>query len=212
GGSATCTGSADFDIASTGSTHVDVLLQCNLPARKGTLLVDGAINVCPQIEALDAAPLEVNVGGTIQLSAEGSDADEGPSELAYHWSTTSGDLSHTSSARTTVTCTSAGFATISLELNDGDTCPDKPTVTVECSISTAPTTISFQNGALPTADYAGSQDATIREARPTTNYGADDTCEADGDDGNGVDKSCLLHWDVSEIPEGSEVTAASITL
>lgn len=212
GGSASCTGSADFDIKSTGSTKVDVTLQCSLPTKKGSLLVNGSINVCPQIEALDAAPLEVHVGGTIVLSADGTDADEGPSELTYAWSASSGELSKTDTADTTFTCTKAGSATISLVLSDGDTCPDKQTVTVECSVNTAPVTVSFQDGALPTTAYAGTQDATIREARPTDNYGSEDTCEADGDDGNGVDKSCLLRWDISEIPKDSEVTAASITL
>jgi hypothetical protein len=75
-----------------------------------------------------------------------------------------------------------------------------------------PVTVSFQNGVLPTTAYAGNTDATIRQASATTNYGAATTCEADGDDGSGVDKSCLLRWTVSGIPAGSTVQAASITV
>ncbi len=75
-----------------------------------------------------------------------------------------------------------------------------------------PVTVTFQNGALPTASYAGTDDATIRQGSPTSNYGGATTCEADGDDGSGVDKSCLLRWTLSGIPAGSVVQAASITL
>ncbi|AUX29390.1 uncharacterized protein SOCE836_014800 [Sorangium cellulosum] len=74
------------------------------------------------------------------------------------------------------------------------------------------TTVSFQQGSLPSSSYAGSTDATIRQAAATTNYGGATTCEADGDDGSGVDKSCLLKWTLSGIPAGSTVQSASITL
>ncbi|HEY6560500.1 MAG TPA: DNRLRE domain-containing protein [Polyangiaceae bacterium] len=73
-------------------------------------------------------------------------------------------------------------------------------------------TTSFQNGVLPSAAYAGSTDATIRQASATTNYGSATTCEADGDDGSGVDKSCILRWSLSGIPAGSAVTSASVRL
>jgi len=74
------------------------------------------------------------------------------------------------------------------------------------------TTVSFQQGALPSPSYSGATDATIREASPTTNDGSATTCEADGDDGGGADKSCLLKWTISGIPAGSVVHSASITL
>ncbi|WP_437907328.1 DNRLRE domain-containing protein [Sorangium sp. So ce327] len=74
------------------------------------------------------------------------------------------------------------------------------------------TTVSFQQGSLPSSSYAGSTDATVRQAAATTNYGGATTCEADGDDGSGVDKSCLLKWALSGIPAGSIVQSASITL
>ncbi len=75
-----------------------------------------------------------------------------------------------------------------------------------------PVTVSFQNGVLPTSAYAGNTDATIRQAATTTNYGSATSCEADGDDGSGVDKSCLLRWTVSGIPAGSTVQSASVSL
>ncbi len=71
------------------------------------------------------------------------------------------------------------------------------------------TTVTFQQGA---SSYTGSTDATIRQASPSTNYGNATSCEADGDDGGGVDKSCLLRWSVPSLPADAEVIAASITL
>ncbi len=72
-------------------------------------------------------------------------------------------------------------------------------------------TTSFQNGVFPTSAYAGTTDATIKQSNPTTNFGNATTCEVDGDDGSGVDKSCLLQWSISDIPAGSTVTSATIT-
>ncbi|WP_437678287.1 DNRLRE domain-containing protein [Sorangium sp. So ce131] len=83
---------------------------------------------------------------------------------------------------------------------------------VEEAQHAATVVVSFQQGALPSSSYAGSTDATIREGAATTNYGAATTCEADGDDGAGVDKSCLLKWTLSGVPAGSAVVSASITL
>ncbi|HEX6764987.1 MAG TPA: DNRLRE domain-containing protein, partial [Polyangiaceae bacterium] len=74
------------------------------------------------------------------------------------------------------------------------------------------TSVSFQDGALPTAAYAGTTDTTLHQAAPTTNFGNDTTCLVDGDDGAGADLSSLLSWNVSSIPIGSTVTAASVTL
>jgi hypothetical protein len=73
------------------------------------------------------------------------------------------------------------------------------------------TTRSFQQAVLPSAAYSGASDATLRESSPTNNDDTADICGIDGDNGGGVDKSCVIRWDVSEIPPGSAVTAASIT-
>ncbi len=75
-----------------------------------------------------------------------------------------------------------------------------------------PVTVSFQNGVAPSTSYAGSTDATIKQASATSNFGTATTCEVDGDDGSGVDKSCVLAWTLSGIPAGSTVQSASITV
>jgi hypothetical protein len=88
---------------------------------------------------------------------------------------------------------------------------DEATVESQSEALVAPVTVSFQNGVLPTTAYAGTLDATIRQAAATTNYGNATTCQIDGDDGSGADKSCLVRWDVTSIPLGSTVESASIT-
>ncbi|HET9955915.1 MAG TPA: DNRLRE domain-containing protein [Polyangiaceae bacterium] len=75
-----------------------------------------------------------------------------------------------------------------------------------------PVSVSFQDGVFPSADYAGTRDATLREAAGTSNFGGGASCEADGDDTAGSDESCAIRWDVGGIPPGSIVQAASLTL
>ncbi|HEX2869635.1 MAG TPA: DNRLRE domain-containing protein [Polyangiaceae bacterium] len=70
-------------------------------------------------------------------------------------------------------------------------------------------TATFQEGV---AAYAGSTDATIRQASATSNSGSTTKLEADGDDGSGVDLSALLRWTLTGVPTDATVTAASITL
>jgi hypothetical protein len=86
--------------------------------------------------------------------------------------------------------------------------PSKPVAKSSQALSS----IAFQQGALPTASYAGSTDTTLRQTAPSGNFGNDATCLIDGDDGAGADLSCLLRWDLSQIPAGSTVQSASVTL
>ena len=63
-----------------------------------------------------------------------------------------------------------------------------------------------------TTGYTAAIDGTIQQGSPTTNSGNATTCEADGDDGSGVDKSCPIQWNVGAIPAGSTVQSATVTL
>lgn len=75
-------------------------------------------------------------------------------------------------------------------------------------------TDSFQDGAAPTPDYAGTRDAYISENAPNTNYGAAAELLADGDDpgGTGRDLSSLLRFDVSSIPSEAVVEGVSLEI
>jgi hypothetical protein len=74
--------------------------------------------------------------------------------------------------------------------------------------------LAFQDGVAPTPAYDGTSDTTLSQNSPATNYGLATTLLADGDDpgGTGNDKSFLLAWDISAIPAGAIVEAATITL
>jgi predicted phosphodiesterase len=132
-GQSSCTGNADFVVTAGSLSNVSVKLQCKLAPRKGSIMVNGTLNVCPVVESLEANPAEVAVGGSIELSALGSDADSGPSALSYAWSATSGTLLNAGTPKATFTCGAVGPAVISLSLSDGDTCPDVRKVSVNCS-------------------------------------------------------------------------------
>lgn len=73
------------------------------------------------------------------------------------------------------------------------------------------TTVSFQNGVLPSASYAGMIDTMLKQGSATSNFGTGTTLEVDGDDGSGVDKSILLKWDTSTIPTSAMATSATLT-
>jgi hypothetical protein len=71
-------------------------------------------------------------------------------------------------------------------------------------------TATFRNGSGPSASYAGTVDATLRQGAAETNYGGAATCEMDGNDA-GSDKSCLVKWALAGIQAGSKVQSASLT-
>ncbi len=81
-------------------------------------------------------------------------------------------------------------------------------------LTAKPKKIRFQDGVSPTTAYAGTIDTTISEKDPTVNFGNADECYVDGNDPDGeyLDKSVLLKWDVSELPSDEIISSASITL
>jgi len=69
-------------------------------------------------------------------------------------------------------------------------------------------TVSFQDGGSPTFAYAGARDTRISAVQPDKNYGTSTTLWANGADGN----VALLKWENLNIPAGSMVKAATLTL
>ena len=133
-GSETCAGTATFDVAARQTTSVTVAFRCHQAPRNGSALVNGVINVCPQIDGISAVPNEVFVGASISVVAAAHDLDGGPSPLAYAWTTSTGALTDATAASTRFTCTAPGPATISLTVSDGDAaCADTSSVTVTCT-------------------------------------------------------------------------------
>ena len=56
---------------------VTVPLTCHEAPRTGSVMVSGKLNLCPTIDGIGANPAEVQVGGTIALSALAHDSDAG---------------------------------------------------------------------------------------------------------------------------------------
>lgn len=120
----TCTGSAGFDVTAGETTPVDLTLQC--------VEINAELNTCPVIDGLSALPNQVALGGVITLNAEVRDPDSGPLPITYDWSTTAGVLAG-AAPTATLTCSTAGSATVTLTVGDGgNDCASSQSVTVTC--------------------------------------------------------------------------------
>jgi hypothetical protein len=69
---------------------------------------------------------------------------------------------------------------------------------------------SFQQGLLPNTGYTGAHDTSLKQDHPSDNYGNATTLEVDGGTRD-ADKAILIKWDISSIPPGKTVTAATLT-
>jgi hypothetical protein len=135
-GATTCGGTATFSVSPGVTTPLVVHLDCHETARTGSVGVDGTVNICPGIDALQATPSQTVVGHTIVLSGAAHDTDNAPKALTYLWSTSAGSLSDPAAQNPTFTCTSVGSATITLTVSDGDGqpgCAATQTVTLDCA-------------------------------------------------------------------------------
>jgi hypothetical protein len=155
-GAASCAGSGNFDVVAHQVATVAVHMICQQPPRNGSVLVNGTLNVCPLIDGAGASPSEVLVGGSIGVSAQAHDADNGPSPLTYHWTASSGALTDPSALNTRFTCTTAGPATLTLSVSDGDpsaACADTTSITVNCTAASGANACKLGGGAIKHVIY-----------------------------------------------------------
>jgi hypothetical protein len=157
-GGTTCTGTGTFSVVAKMTTPVAVGLMCREGSKSGSVLVTGALNICPVVDGIGASPSEVVVGSTIALSSAAHDSDTMPSPLTYAWSAPSGTFAPSATAQNpSFKCTQAGPVTISLTVSDGDAatgCTDTQTVTVTCSpitSSQSPYLVPVTTGAIAKA-------------------------------------------------------------
>ena len=132
-----CGGSATFNVQARTTVTVNVPVTCHEAPRTGSVLVNGALNLCPSIDALGASPAEVQVNGSVTLSSSAHDSDAGPSALTYAWTTTLGTLSDAAAQNPKLTSTTPGTATVTLTVSDGDpaaSCADTLTTQVTFSV------------------------------------------------------------------------------
>jgi acid phosphatase len=135
-GGTNCMGSATFMVTAHQTTSVSVNVDCHETVHTGSILVTGALNLCPLIDGISANPAEVLVGGSIAVTGTAHDSDNAPSPLTYQWMASSGTLAGASTATPTLTCTVAGPVTLTLTVSDGDStpgCPATATATVTCT-------------------------------------------------------------------------------
>jgi len=134
-GFTTCTGSVPFDVTSGMMSKVVVHLVCRAQPGVGGVTLNGETNVCASIDGVDAVPTEVLVGGVVGLSAAGHDLDSGPARLTFTWSADTGSLSAIAGPSSVFRCTTAGPATITASVSDGDPgCgADSLTIDVTCT-------------------------------------------------------------------------------
>jgi arylsulfatase A-like enzyme len=119
-GVTTFTGSATFDVTAGRTTSVDIHLRAAGTRGKGSVSVNGTLNVGPVIDELTVTPLTVEVGSRITLTGLGSDVDYGPAALTYYWSTTGGVIDDPLQPNATLTSESPGTFTVKLTIADGD--------------------------------------------------------------------------------------------
>lgn len=96
----------------------------------GTLL-ESSYQACPQILALNAAPVVTAVGGEIELTANAALEEADELRYSYAWFAASGDFTNPSKRDTRYVCTKVGTQALSLFVTDG-TCADELRVDVFC--------------------------------------------------------------------------------
>ncbi|MGB5701666.1 MAG: hypothetical protein WBM48_02520, partial [Polyangiales bacterium] len=125
-----CEGSAPFDIVAGAVTEVGVMINCKPREQFGSVRVNGKLNVCAHLEKAIVSPLQTTIGYSIDLSAEGADAEK--DSVSYRWSASGGPVSNPTSPVTKYTCAVPGRQVIRIEVSDDDfmDCVDSWTVEV----------------------------------------------------------------------------------
>jgi hypothetical protein len=155
-GSATCSGGATFDVTADEASSISISLVCETADTIHTVIKDGAAHDCPLIASTSAAPKQVEIGQTIQLSATAFTFE--PDPVTFTWTTSSGTLSNASTAVSTYTCVDVGAHDLTVEVSDG-TCSDAALVSVIClPISTDG---AFNDAAADAASDGGADAGTL---------------------------------------------------
>ncbi|MEM7437455.1 MAG: bifunctional metallophosphatase/5'-nucleotidase [Myxococcota bacterium] len=136
-GETSCKGSEDFAVETGVATDVMVILNCKRPPTLGAVRANGKFNICAQLTKVIVSPLQTSVGNSIDLSAEGEDAEG--DELRFWWMANGGEIPNEDAASTVFICTEAGDYEIKVTVSDDDWthCDDSWTVEVTCGDSSA---------------------------------------------------------------------------
>jgi hypothetical protein len=201
-GASACVGTATFNVVAGSAQPVTVPLTCHEAPRTGSVMVAGALNICPTLDGVGASPAEVQVGGSVALSALAHDSDAGPSALTYAWSASSGSFSDPTAQNPTFTCNAPGTATVTVSVSDGDpatSCAATGSAQVTCTVGKTPGTYvagDFHNHTT-CSDGTISMQKLVKKAtdRVETPWGLDWFVQA-GHGGNG-NRNCTLVEDAT---------------
>jgi len=130
-GNTSCTGTATFDVTAGTTNGVNVPLVCGTVTTRGNTRFNGTFNTCPEIAQLAVAPLQLDVGGKINVSAGATDVDG--NTLTYAWTATGGTFDAATAATTQYNCTAAGPQTLTITVSDGQGCVTALTADVSCT-------------------------------------------------------------------------------
>jgi phospholipase C len=136
-GTATCAGSASFNVTARATTEVSVTLQCSVGSDAGLVQVAASTANCATANSITANPAETTVGNAIALSAAAT--GPAPSALTFTWSAPSGSFDTPNAAQANFTCTAPGPVAVTLTVSDGAV-PDGSTC--DASLATATTTVT----------------------------------------------------------------------
>lgn len=148
-----CQGSATFTVSANTTATVSASIVCVNTAVDagplGSVSIGGIVaisNVCAAVTSLSASPSSVDVGGVIQLAAQGVDGGGNSADVGFVWAVTGGpgvgSLDDASSAAPEFTCTAPGPVTVTVTASVADggaQCADNTaSVSLNCTTSTAP--------------------------------------------------------------------------
>jgi hypothetical protein len=103
-GTISCSGSASFSVVPGATTGVNLTLVCTgASPDAGTIVVNGATQVCANINSLSVFPLETTVDQPISLAVTASAGSVTPT---FAWTATAGTFDNATSATPTFTCPS----------------------------------------------------------------------------------------------------------
>jgi hypothetical protein len=126
-----CGGTASFNVTAAQTVGVSVPLTCGTATTRGNANINGTFNSCPEITSLIVAPLSLDVGGNINVSAAGSDVNSDP--LTFAWTAGNGTFANPTAATTTYKCTVKGAQTLTISVDDGKGCVSTLNAAVNCT-------------------------------------------------------------------------------
>jgi hypothetical protein len=195
----------DFD-----GNRLDALMLDSAGATRDSFSIikgGGAGNVLPTVSITSpASGATFTAPASITIDATASDSDGTVTKVDFYQGSTLLGTDTTSPYSFTWSNVSAGSYSLTAVATDnagGTKTSTAVSVTVNGTGGT--TTVSFQDG---TNGYSGTSDASLRSDATTTNYGSATTLLIDGS----PDYATVIKWDLSSIPAGKQITAATITM